>query len=126
MTQDDYSSIRVGDRGIFAPQFLHRDQTPVSLVGCTITMKMELLEDIESGVDVGTLKTCDTSGGNAFVIDEIQGNDAGKAHRRWTAADTNTSGIWGLWITITDADGNPVHADDGKDGLKKLTILPVK
>jgi hypothetical protein len=118
---EDYSPIYTGDLSIYAPQFLHKDQTPVDLSGCTITMKMELLTDISSGVAVGTIKTCDVSGSNAFVI-----NDAtnGKAHRRWTTADTNTSGIWGLWETIIDASGNSVHADDGQGGPKKLMILP--
>ncbi len=86
-------------------------------------MKMELLTDISSGVPVGTLKACDTSGGNAFVIDDAAN---GKMHRRWTANDTTTSGVWGLWITITDANGNPVHADDGAGSQKKITILPKK
>jgi hypothetical protein len=120
MIIEDDSPIYVGDVGeIFAPQFLHKDQTPKDLSGCTISMKLELLTDISSGVPIGTLKTCS----GTWVIDDAVN---GKAHYQYQAWDVDTPGIWGRWVKITDASGNPVHGDDGAGGPKKLMILPAK
>jgi len=115
---DDYSPVYVGDtQARFAPQFLHKDNTPVNLAGCTITMTMELYSNIASTVAVGTSKACS----GAWVIDDAAN---GKAHYQFQSADVNVSGVWNLWLVVTDSNSNPIHADDGNSNPKRITILP--
>jgi hypothetical protein len=117
---EDYSPIWQNDtQAYYAPKFVHKDKSPFDLTNCTVTLKMELVIDIQSTVPVGTIKTC---AGNFAVGDAING----QAFRRFQAADVNCSGVWALWTMITDVSGNPVHADDGNGQMKRLTILPVK
>jgi len=115
--QEDYTPVFVGNTGtLFAPVFRHRDNTPVDLTGCTLSMKMELYQSIDSGIDVGTIKTCS---GPWTITDAANGG----AYYRYQTADVNTAGVWNLWIKITDAFGRPVHADDGTGAPKRLHIF---
>lgn len=118
---EDENPVYVGDTAsIFAPVFLHRDKTPEDLSGCTITMKLEMYaDDYESGVAVGTVKTCS----GTWTIDDATN---GKAHYQYQSGDVDTPGVWNRWITITNADNKPKHADDGQGNPKRLTIKPVK
>ena len=115
---EDYSPIYIGDtQAIFAPQFFNKNGTPVNLSGCTISMTMELYSSIASTVAVGTTKTCS----GTWVIDDATN---GKAHYPFQSADVNVSGVWNLWVVITNGSGSPVHADDGNSNPKRIVILP--
>jgi hypothetical protein len=102
---DDFSPISVGDTGApCAPVFLHKgDNSPVSLVGATISMIM---------VSATIVRVCI---GDWIIDDET----LGRAHYLYTNADVSTSGTWTLYIVITIA-GEPVHAD-----VKTLQILSI-
>jgi hypothetical protein len=103
---DDDSPIYVGDTGApFAPQFVHKDGSPVSLIGATITMKME------DQYNASNVKIC----AGPWTIDDASN---GKSHYQYQASDVDTVGTWIRFITIT-IGGLPVHAD-----TKVLQILP--
>jgi|SRR5580765_4112926 len=104
ITADDYSPIYANDVEVpLSIQFLHKnDQSPVSLSGATITMKMQNTD--------GIIKICN----GTWTIDDTTN---GKAHYQWQTADVNTIGNWMLYVTIT-ISGAPVHAD-----AKPLEIL---
>lgn len=115
---EDYSPIYTNDtQAIFAPQFFHKDGSTVDLTNCTISMTMELYSNISSTVVIGTTKTC----AGSWVIDSAAN---GQAHYQFQSADVNVSGVWNLWVVITDSGGHPVHADDGNSNPKRITILP--
>ncbi len=104
---DDYSPVYCGDVGApFAPQFTHKDGTPVNLSGATISMLMEEQNDPSN------IKTCT----GTWTIDNAAN---GQAHYQWQATDIDTVGMWTLFIKIT-IGGLPVTAD-----TKSLEILPV-
>jgi hypothetical protein len=104
MADDDFSPIKVGATGeTFAPQFLHKDGTPVNLSGATISMIM---------FDGYTAK----AGAGTWIIDDAAN---GKAHYLYDAADVAKDADWQLFIAIT-IGGKPIYAD-----VKNLLILPV-
>jgi hypothetical protein len=116
IVQDDFSPIYTGDTGApFAPQFLHKDNTPVNLTGATITMKMQLVASPGAiGETSGTIIICTTNSPSNWIIDDAVN---GKAHRQWDAADVATPGTWNLYIVIA-IGGLPIHSD-----VKQLVIL---
>lgn len=117
---EDFSPIYVGDtQAIFAPQFTHKDGSTMDLTSSTISMTMELFSNIASTVAVGTTKTCS----GTWTIDNAA---TGQAHYQFQTADVNASGVWNLWVVVTDSGGHPVHADDGNGNPKRITILPTQ
>jgi hypothetical protein len=93
---EDYTPIFTGDTGAkFAPSFQHLDGSPVSLVGMTISMKMQDQD--------GNLKTCS----GTWTVDDAAN---GLAHYQYQTADVNQAGIWTLYIVLTNGSGQPVHA----------------
>lgn len=115
---DDDSPVFVGDTGApFAPQFLHKDGTPVNLTGATITMKLQQIISIGTVAEsVGVVKTA----AGTWTIDDAMN---GKAHYVYAAGDVDTPGTWNRYITIT-IGGLPLHADDGAGNPKPLVIEP--
>lgn len=109
---DDYSPIIQGDTGNpFVIQVLNKSGKIVSILGATITMKMQSVSDPT------IIKTC--VGG--WILDV---NDTGKASYSYQASDVNTSGSWLMLIKIV-LNGKTVHPDDGKENFKILEILPL-
>lgn len=108
MAQDDDSPIYQNDTGAaFNPIFLRKDQTPVDLTDCTITMKMQ-------NTDSGAVITC----AGTWTINSDP--TTGKASYAYASADVATAGIWRRYITISNADSKPFHADS-----KPLEILAI-
>lgn len=105
---DDYSPIRVGDTLTpFAPVFAHIvDGSPESLVGATISMKMQLTSAPY------TIKICS----GPWIIDDAAN---GQVHYQRQAADVDTPGVWNQQIEVS-IGGKFAYGD-----TKELTILPV-
>lgn len=104
---DDFSPIYVGDTGApFAPQFLHKDGTPMDLSGATITMQMVSLPS-------RAIANC---AGNWTIDDAVNG----KAHYDYTSNDVGTVGFFEMLIEITK-NSKPVHADSKILEIKALT-----
>ncbi len=113
-TGEDYSPIFAGDTSNpFAPQFQTTDENgntiPQPLTGMTISMKMGGPNG-EAGPD-GVTITC----GDYWTVDDAAN---GLAHYQWQTSDVSTPGDWTLYVTLTDSNGRPVHAD-----TKVLRIL---
>ena len=98
---DDFSPVYEGDTLVsFSPQFWQWDGTANAFVELNITnltpgMKM---------VDGTTIKTC---AGNWTKPDPTHGI----ASYAWQSADVDTSGVWTLYITLTDGSGKVAHTD---------------
>lgn len=108
---DDYSPIYVGDTGNpFIIQVLHKNGYE-SLVGSTITMSMQNVDN------PATIKPCS---GN-WTIDS---SDNGKASYQYEASDVDTPGEWRMWVKIVK-NGKTLHPDDGNGNAKVLVILPL-
>jgi hypothetical protein len=104
---DDFSPICVGDTAAkLTPQFKKKVagvDTPVSLAGATITMKMR-------SSDGFTVKVC------AGPWSIVGSASDGVADYHYQSGDVDTAGDWDLYIVIS-IGGEPVHAD-----TKRLTI----
>jgi hypothetical protein len=106
---EDYSPITKGDTlALLKPHFRHKDKSPVSLAGMSISMVMQSRDDpLDVKATTGTWEHDD--------------EDNGIAHFNYGDEDVDTAGVYYLIITITEiATGRPVHAD-----AKKLRILPL-
>jgi hypothetical protein len=109
---DYFSPIFVGDVGNkLCIQVLRRDRSIVSILGSTISMKMQSLADLN------IIKTC-TGAWKASPAND------GTAFYAYQPNDVNTAGSWRLWFEIF-LDGEPLHPDDGTGNPKLLQILPL-
>ncbi len=109
---DDFSPIMQGDIGNpFVIQVLNKSGKIVSILGATITMKMQSL------TDPTIIKTCM----GPWTIDP---SDNGKASYGYQAGDVNAADSWKMLIKIMQG-GKPIHPDDGKGNPKILVINPL-
>lgn len=84
---DDYSPIFVGDTGTpFSIQVLQKNGFK-SILGATISMTMQNVED------PSIIKVC----GPNWTIDS---SDNGKASYAYDAGDVDTAGSWKMWVKI--------------------------
>lgn len=109
---NDYSPIFVGDVGNpFSIQVLTKSGKIVSILGATITMKMQ------SVTNPAIIKTCT----GPWTIDPA---DNGKASYGYQANDVNTADSWFMIIKIV-LNSKPIHPDDGNGNPMVLVINPL-
>jgi len=109
---DDFSPIIQGDTGNpFVIQVLNKSGKIVSILGATITMKMQSVSDPT------IIKTC-------MGPWQIDVSDNGKASYGYQAGDVNTADSWLMLIKIV-LNGKPIHPDDSKGNFKILVINPL-
>lgn len=108
---DDYSPIMQGDTGnTFSIYVVHKNGFQ-SIVGSTITMHMQNVDDPSD------IKTCN----GTWIIDS---SDNGKASYQYQDADVDTPGSWYMWVKIVLSNGGIIHPDDGTgSGLPKILVI---
>lgn len=108
---DDYSPILQGDTGTPFSVFVAHKNGFQSMLGATITMHMQ---DVDNPA---TIKTCS----GPWSVDP---SDNGHASYQYQASDVDTPGSWFMWVKVALASGDVLHPDDGTgSGFPKILVI---
>lgn len=106
---DDYSPIYQFDTGTPFSIFVAHKNGFQSILGATITMSMQNVDD------PSIIKVCT----GVWTIDS---SDNGKASYQYQPSDVDTVGSWKMWVKVVLPNGNTIHPDDGTGQPKILVI----